>query len=210
VEKKEVMNSEGLTETLEILKAISDLELALAGFYQFCSGFREGEKDFWLELEQDEQKHARTVQKMAQMLADGQSLVVSNTSFNVSPVHSLRNFIAKSMKRLETYQIPSDFKNLLSIAWNMEYSISEMKYGDIFSIAEQEYETLMQTIVSETAAHRTKLGSKISALRNYSAKARNRLVPRVEKEAPRKITSGGSSVKVRKAIHPGDIKPHRS
>ena len=39
--KKEVMNSEALPETLEVLKAISDLELALAGFYQFCSRFRE-------------------------------------------------------------------------------------------------------------------------------------------------------------------------
>ena len=204
------MRSEALPETLEVLKAISDLELALAGFYQFCSGFREGEKDFWLDLEQDEQKHACTIQKMAQMQADGKSLVVSNTSFNVSPVHSLRNVIAKSMKRLETYQIPSDFKTLLSIAWNLEYSILEMKYGDIFSIAEQEYETLMQTIVSETAAHRGKLGSKISAMRNNTAKTRNRPVPKVEKEAPRKISSKSPSVKVRKAIDPGNFKPHRS
>jgi rubrerythrin len=201
------MKSEGLTEILEVLKAISELEMALAEFYQFCSGFREREKEFWLGLMEDEHKHASTVQKMAQMLTEGESLAVSNTSFNVSPVHSLKNFIAKSMKRLQTYQISSDFKNLLSIAWNIEYSISEMKYGDLFSIAEQEYETLMQTIVSETVAHRGKLGLEISAMRNSTAKAHNRQIPKVQKEVPpkvqkevpKKINSRGILVKARRS-----------
>ena len=37
-----------------------------------------------------------------------------------------------------------------------------------------------------------------------------RQVPKVEKEAPRKINSKSPSVKVRKAIDPGNFKPHRS
>ena len=82
------MESEALTKTLEVLKAISDLEMALAEFYRFCSEVRETQKDFWLTLEQDEQKHARKVQEMAQMLGEGQSLLVSNTSFNPFGVNS--------------------------------------------------------------------------------------------------------------------------
>jgi|APFre7841882654_1041346.scaffolds.fasta_scaffold196854_1 rubrerythrin len=190
------MESEALTKTLEVLKAISDLEMALAEFYRFCSEVRETQKDFWLTLEQDEQKHARKVQEMAQMLGEGQSLLVSNTSFNVAPVHSLKNFIAKSLKRLQSYQIPTDYKTLLSIAWNIEYSIMEIKYNDLFSIAEQEYEKLMQTIISETAAHRGQLGSKITAMRNTPAKGHNRAAPKMQSEAPRRINQKGNGLKL--------------
>ncbi len=190
------MESEALTKTLEVLKAISDLEMALAEFYRFCSEVRETQKDFWLALEQDEQKHARKVQEMAQMLGEGQSLLVSNTSFNVAPVHSLKNFIAKSLKRLQSYQIPTDYKTLLSIAWNIEYSITEIKYNDLFSIAEQEYEKLMQTIISETAAHRGQLGSLITAMRNTPAKGHNRAAPKMQNEAPRRINQKGNGLKL--------------
>ena len=153
------------------MKAISDLEMALAEFYRFCSEIRETQKDFWLALEQDEQKHARKVQEMAQMLGKGNPFWCLITSFNVAPVHNLKNFIAKSLKRLQSYQIPTDYKTLLSIAWNIEYSIMEIKYNDLFSIAEQEYEKLMQTIISETAAHRGQLGTKITAMRNSPPKS---------------------------------------
>jgi len=190
------MESEALTKTLEILKAISDLETALAEFYLFSSQLRETEKDFWLSLEQDERKHARKVQEMALMLEDRQSLVAFNNSFNVAPVHNLKNFIAKSLKRLQTYQIPSDFKTLLSIAWNIEYSIMEIKYNDLFSIAEQGYEELMQTILSETTAHRGQLGSKITAMRNSPSKGRNRAaVPKMQNESPRKNNLKGHASK---------------
>jgi len=190
------MESEALTKTLEILKAISDLEMALAEFYRYCSEVRETQKDFWLTLEQDEQKHAGKVQEMAQMLGEGESLLVPNTSFNVAPVHHLKNFIAKSLKRLQSYQIPTDYKTLLSIAWNIEYSITEIKYNDLFSIAEQGYEKLMQTVLSETAAHRAQLGSKITAMRNTPAKGRNRAAPKMQDEAPKRINHKGNGLKL--------------
>ncbi len=190
------MESEAFTKTLEVLKAISDLEMALAEFYRFCSEVRETQKDFWLTLEKDEQKHAQKVQEMAQILGEGESLLVSNPSFNVTPVHSLKNFIAKSLKRLQSYQIPTDYKTLLSIAWNIEYSITEIKYNDLFSVAEQEYEKLMQTVISETTAHRAQLGSKITAMRNTPAKGNNRAAPKMQNEAPKRINQRGNGLKL--------------
>ena len=190
------MESEALAKTLEVLEAISGLELGIAEFYLFCSGVREREKDFWLTLEQDEQKHARKVREMAQMLGDRQSLLVPNTSFNVSQVYSLKNFIAKSLKRLQKNQIPTDYKTLLSIAWNIEYSVTEINYNALFSIAQQEYEDLMQTITSETAAHRGILGSKITAMRNSPARAHHRPVPKGPNEAPKRSKPRGYASKL--------------
>jgi rubrerythrin len=195
------MESEALAKTLEVLKAVSDLEVALAEFYLFCSEIRETEKDFWLEFVQDEQNHARKVQEMARMLGERESLLVPNTSFNVTPVHHLKTFIARSMKRLQNNQIPTDFKTLISIAWNIEYSILEIKYNDLFSIAEQEYEKIMQTILTETVAHRGKLGSKISAIRNNSYRGHSRPAPKVQNETPKKAIPKVHVVKVHKSLH---------
>ncbi len=192
------MQSEARANTLEVLNAISDLEVALAEFYLFCSEVRETEKDFWLELACDEQNHARSVQEMAQMLGERESLLVPNTAFNITPVHHLKTFIARSTKRLQSNQIPTDFKTLISIAWNIEYSILEIKYNDLFRIAEQEYEKIMQTILAETAAHRGKLGSRISAIRNHSYKGRSRPAPKAEDAPPKKAAPRVRTVKLHK------------
>ncbi len=189
------MESEILAKTLENMKVMAEVELALAEFYVFCSGIREPEKDFWLDFEKEEQKHAKIIDEMAQMIVEKRSLVVPNTSFNIVPVHNLKTFIARSMRRLQSHQLTTDFKTLLSIAWNIEFSILEIKYNDLFSIAEQEYEQRMQTILTESAAHRGKLGSKITAMRNSSARGSNRPVAKSLREPPKRNGRRGPVLK---------------
>ena len=169
------MEPEDLEKTLDVLKTISDLELSIAELYLACSELREGERDFWLSLEQDEQKHAQKIQGLAQIVSEKQSYFVPNHSFNLAALNTLKNFVGKNIKRLRNHQIPLDFKNLLSIAWNIEYSISEIKYNEIFLISEQEYETLLAAIITETAAHRSKIGLKIAAMRNCTSKSASRI-----------------------------------
>jgi rubrerythrin len=174
-------------KTLEILKAISDLESAIANLYRYCSELRETEKDFWLALEQDEQKHAQLVQRMAQMMEDRKFFCVPSGSFNSSAVKNLKNFVERHHRKLQKLEIPADFKTLLSIAWNIEYSIVEMNYKNLFSIVEGEYESLLQTILSETAAHRSLLGSRITAMRNHIPKPHNRVTPKGQAGVQRKL-----------------------
>jgi rubrerythrin len=172
------MESLDLAKTLEILKAISDLETAIANLYRYCSEFREAEKDFWLALVQDEQRHARLIQDMAQMVEDRKFFCVPSGSFNGSSVTKLKNFVERHHRKLQKLEIPTDFKSLLSIAWNIEYSILEMNYKNLFSIAEGEYDSPMQTILSETAAHRSTFGSKITLMRNSVPKPHHRVTPK--------------------------------
>ena len=160
------MESENLTKTLDTLKAISDLELAIAELYRYFSEFRASEKDFWMAMAEDEQNHSRLVQKMAQMLLDRKFFCVPNGSFNEGAITNLKNFAERHHRKLQKLEIPTDFKSLLSIAWNVEYSLSEMNYLNLFSIAEGEFESLLLTLTSDTAAHRSKIGSKITVMRN--------------------------------------------
>jgi rubrerythrin len=181
------MESLDPAKTLEILKAISDLESSIANLYRYCSELRETEKDFWLALEQDEQKHAQLIQEMAQMMENRKFFCVPSGSFNGSAVKNLKNFVERHLRKLQKLEIPADFKNLLSIAWNIEYSIGEMNYKNLFSIAEGEYETPLQTILSETAAHRSTLGSKITAMRNHIAKPHKLVTPKGHPGVQRKL-----------------------
>ena len=136
-----------------------------------------------------------SVQEMAQMLGEGESLLVPNTSFDVASPPSPQKFHSHKLKApLQSYQIPTDYKTLLSIAWNIEYCITEIKYDNLFSIAQQEYEKLMQTVMSETAAHRAQLGSKITAMRNAPAKGHNRAAAKMEGEKPKRINHKGNGL----------------
>jgi len=181
------MESENLTKTLDTLKAISDLELAVAELYRYFSGLRASEKEFWIALEEDEQNHARLVEKMIQMLLDRKFFCVPNRSFNDSPVAALKNFVERHHRKLQKLEIPSDFKSLLSIAWNVEYSLSEMNYLNLFSIAEGEFESLLLTITSDTAVHRNKIGSKITVMRNSLPRSHHRVPPKGNSGAQRKL-----------------------
>jgi rubrerythrin len=180
------MESEALAKTLNTLKAISDLELSIAELYRYFSEFRASEKDFWMALQEDEQRHARLAQKMAQMLMERNFFCVPNGSFNESSVTNLKNFLERHYRKLQRLEIPTDFKSLLSIAWNVEYSLSEMNYLNLFSIAEGEFETLLLTLTSETAAHRSKIGSKISVMRNTLPRSQHRPTPKGNPGTPGK------------------------
>ncbi len=187
------MESEVLAKTLEVLKGLSELESAAGEFYLFCSGVRESEKEFWLELEQEEKDHAGKFQEIARMLEEKGSLVVPNSSFNPAPIQQTRNFIHRSLKRLQALQIPTDYKTLLSIAWNIEYSILEIKYNELFSIAEQGYETVMRSIIAETTAHRGKLGAQITSLRNQAARGHSRTAAKGAQNPAQKRASSRQS-----------------
>jgi len=181
------MESADLSKTLEVLKAISDLELAIANLYRFFSEIREPEKDFWLALEKDEQKHVRIAQELAQMVADHKFFCLPNGSFNGSAVNHLKNFVERHHRKLQKLEIPTDFKSLLAIAWNIEFSLSEMNYAHLFSIAEGELESLLKAIIEETTAHRSTLGSRITALRNTIPRAQKCVTPKGHPGVQRKL-----------------------
>ncbi len=183
------MESEDLTKTLETLRAISDLELAIAELYRYFSEFRASEKEFWAALGEDEEEHARLVQKMVQMLLDRKFFCVLNTSFNESAITNLKNFVERHQRKLQKLEIPSDLKSLLSIAWNVEYSLSQMNYTNLFSITEGELESLLLTITSETAVHRSKIGSKIAAMRNSLPRSNHRGTSKGHPGVQRKVNS---------------------
>jgi rubrerythrin len=172
------MESADLTKTLEVLKAISELETAIANLYRYFSEIRDPEKEFWLALEGDEQKHARMVQEIGRMVADRKFFCLPGGSFNGSAVTNLRNFVERHHRKLQKLEIPTDFKSLLSIAWNIEFSLTEMDYNHLFSVAEGDLESLLQAITEETAAHRSTLGSRITALRNTLPRAQKCVTPK--------------------------------
>jgi len=181
------MESADLSKTLEVLKAISDLELAIANLYQYFSEIRETEKDFWLTLEKDEQKHVQLTREITQMVADHKFFCLPNGAFNGSAVTHLKNFVERHHRKLQKLEIPTDFKSLLAIAWNIEFSLSEMNYAHLFSIAEGELESLLKAIIEETTAHRSTLGSRITALRNTIPRAQKCVTPKGHPGVQRKL-----------------------
>lgn len=190
------MEAEDLTKTLEILKAISDLELAIAELYRAFSEIRPSEQDFWIALGEDEEKHARLVQKMAQMLLGQKFFCVPNGSYNVSAIPNLKNFVERQHRKIQKLEIASDFKSLLSIAWNVEYSLSEMNYNNLFSIAEGDLESLLLAITSETAVHRSKIGSKITVMRNSVPRSNHRVTPKGHPGVQRKANPKAHPLKI--------------
>ena len=181
------MESADLSKTLEVLKAISDLELAIANLYQYFSEIRETEKNFWLTLEKDEQKHVQLTREITQMVADHKFFCLPNGAFNGSAVTHLKNFVERHHRKLQKLEIPTDFKSLLAIAWNIEFSLSEMNYAHLFSIAEGELESLLKAIIEETTAHRSTLGSRITALRNTIPRAQKCVTPKGHPGVQRKL-----------------------
>lgn len=162
--KGEGMNPADLTSTLESLKIISQLELAMAEFYRACAEAWEAEKAFWLSLEQQELHHIHNLAKMANILTQRQARFERNRSFNVAAVQTFISYVKTTTQGVQSGQLAKpDSSRVLTIARDMEQSILESKYAEIVKTSDVEYQTIVRKILSDTAAHKKGIEAQITA-----------------------------------------------
>jgi len=79
----------GLAETLETLKLLERLELALASFYGLCGEPAANGPEFWATLAREERQHAETLRRMSVILAQRPERFEPNRAVHVAPIQAV-------------------------------------------------------------------------------------------------------------------------
>jgi hypothetical protein len=152
-----------LAETLETMKVLEHLELALASFYGLCGESAANGLHFWATLAREERQHAETIRRIAAILAERPDRFEPNRTFHVTAIQTFRAYVESLAERLRTGEISrSDQHHLLSLARDVEQSVLEGKWNEIVKTADGEFQALIQAVVSETMAHKAKIVARLA------------------------------------------------
>jgi hypothetical protein len=149
--------------TLDTLKALERLELAVASFYGLCGEPAGNGPEFWAVLAQEERGHAETIRRLAAILAERPDRFQPNRAFHVTAIQTFIAYGESLAERLRTGEISrSDQHHLLSLARDVEQSILEAKWNEIVKTADGDFRALIQAVVSETIAHKAKIAARLA------------------------------------------------
>ena len=151
-----------LDQTLQVVRKLAEAELAVAMLYQECALVWKEDQNFWLGLVAEEKKHAKNIERMAQILSKKPERFESHRPLNTVSVNTFIKGIKGNLARLKEKGIPE--LSMLFIARDIERALIETKYAEIIKTDDVEFNNLAEEIVLDTAHHKTLLDKKIAVL----------------------------------------------
>ena len=155
--------AKGLDNLLDVMKTMAATERLIGDFYRICAEKWEEDRSFWFHIADEEEQHARYIERMAGIITEKPERFEIGRPFSQAAAQTVMNGIKENMKRLEQGSISRE--RLLFITRDMEHSIMEKNYGEIVKTSDHEYLALIREIVEETARHRSSIDERIRAMK---------------------------------------------
>lgn len=153
------MQESNLEKVLNLFQILKDLELEISLLYQEAADRWSDEKDFWSSLVLEENKHAKNLMDMAELLRKSPEKFAVGRLINPIAVKTVIRGIDENINRIKNGKL--NFEKMLHISLDIENSLLENKYGEIVESKDVEYGNLVKEIVEDTERHKHKIRSKI-------------------------------------------------
>lgn len=161
--QKQLLNREMLKKELsEILNGLGKMkehELAMAEFYRTFGEVWLAEKEFWLDMEKAERRHAQYLDRVIQCLTEKPDHFHLGRPLRLAAIQTSLSGIQSAIDKLKKKQKP--LYKLLFTARDMEQSIIESKVGEYLRTDDIECRSLLEEMVSDTESHLERLVKKI-------------------------------------------------
>ena len=158
------MKPQNLEHILSLLKEMEKCELTIARLYQTCADMWEEDKEFWLSLERQEQKHAKNINKMVELISEKDEQFECYRPFNPIAMKTIISGIEDNINSIKDGKFSRE--KALFIALDIEKSLIESKYGEIVKSENVEYQNLVGGIINETEGHKKLIQNKITKIKN--------------------------------------------
>ena len=158
-----MITAKGLENLFEIMKIMAATERLIGDFYRACAEKWEEDRPFWSHIAEEEEQHARYIERMAAIIAEKPERFEIGRPFSQAAAQTVMKGIKENMNRLEEGAISRE--RLLFITRDMEHSIMEKNYGEIVKTSDHEYLALVREIVEETARHRSSIDERIQTMK---------------------------------------------
>jgi hypothetical protein len=146
----------------DVLKNMEAFERIVAALYLSCSQAGSFDKDFWTDMGEAEIKHALNLQRMMELISKKPESFELNSHFRSAAIKTAMSGVQWHMDRLKKNGLTEE--KMLYIARDLEQAILENSYNNIVKTSNPEFQSLMNEIVSETAAHHDQLERRMNPL----------------------------------------------
>jgi len=141
----------GLGEIKEVLTVMAEVEMTLARFYKTCGEIWPEDRAFWAHLVEQETQHARNILRMGKIIAQKTRLFEVHRPFNSAAMKTVLSGICANIERAKKGEFSR--QRVLAIANDLEKSLIEAKYSEVFKTTDVEYQNLVNQIVKDTKNH---------------------------------------------------------
>lgn len=146
----------------DLMKLMAATERLFADFYRLCAEIWEEDREFWLATAAEEEKHAKNIERLSQLVAARPDRFTIRRSFNQTAIRTIMTGIEGYMKRLKAGQI-TRFQAMI-LARDLEASVMEKNYAEIVQTSDLEYLELMTEITQDTKRHKYSIEQRFQAV----------------------------------------------
>lgn len=149
------------SKTAHMLQKLTENEESLARLYSTYANVFPKKRKFWLDLADEERKHAGMIQE----LSSGKipSVEVKNNNFDMNVFQISLDFIAEKQTQAESEKL--SIKEAVRVALDIETGMLERGYFDVFTGDSPEFNRLFKILLKETQKHTDKIRQELNKKR---------------------------------------------
>lgn len=153
---------ENKNETEDILELMRSYELLLKDLYRLFADKIPAEKEFWLKLSEEENKHAYWLEVLGMNIEKKDISLNDDYRFNLPLIKSSITHIQESLNDFK--KVEMSFFDALTFASDTENSMIEKKFFEIFYGISDDFDRVMNLLKEETEEHRKRIKEKLSEM----------------------------------------------
>ena len=131
----------------EIINLLIKYEMLMAKLYNVCADTFPDLESFWKELAEEEVKHASTIKELMSEV-DNRKVRFKERRFNIRPLEISIEHASNIMKRVADKEL--DLLGTLSLTYDIEKSLIESRYYEIFSSTSREFNDRLKSVRDES------------------------------------------------------------
>jgi len=139
----------------EIINHLIEYEMTLAGLYELCSRKYPDLETFWKNLSAQEVGHASTIRELLKKV-DNKTVILKEKRFNIRPLEISIEHVQTVTKRVMDNEL--NLLGILSLAYDIEKSIIESKYYEIFEGTSRVINDVLKKVRDESRNHANTIG----------------------------------------------------
>ncbi|PLX79169.1 MAG: hypothetical protein C0616_12125 [Desulfuromonas sp.] len=156
--KKQPLSTPDLLHDLDLL---AKAEAQIAKFYARCGEIDSGDRDFWLQLADNENQHHDLIRRMSQLVTFNPNQYRPGNDIKPGAIRLFRMQVTDLIGQISA---ETSHRQLLEHAAQLENSAAGLGLEELIATTDEEFKRLAQAVADESAKHRNTIEKKLATL----------------------------------------------
>lgn len=150
---------ENKNENEDVLELMRSYELLLKDLYQLFADKIPTEKEFWMKLSEEENKHAYWLEVLGMNMQKQELSLNGDSRFNLPLIKSSIEHVKEAVEDFDRIEL--NLFDALIFAKDIENSMIEKKFFEVFYGINDDFDRVMRLLKEETERHSERIKEKL-------------------------------------------------